>query len=83
MNQARLEWVVSGLNQYALTKNEDQFIKTAQEDFDGNQTLTEKQEKRIKSLYKQKSLLIPNKNRFECKESVKKAKPQMPRRKVF
>jgi hypothetical protein len=34
MNKARLEWVMSGLNQYALTQAEDQFLKTALEDFD-------------------------------------------------
>ena len=33
MNKERLEWVVSGLNQHALTKTEDQFVKTALEDF--------------------------------------------------
>ena len=27
MNKERLEWVMSGLNQYALTKAEDQFLK--------------------------------------------------------
>ena len=29
MNKARLEWVMSGLNQYALTQVEDRFLKTA------------------------------------------------------
>jgi len=41
MNKARLEWVVSGLNQYVLTQAEDQFLKTALEDFDKNHALTE------------------------------------------
>ncbi len=34
MNKARLEWVMSELNQYQLTKNEDQFVKSALGDFD-------------------------------------------------
>jgi hypothetical protein len=81
MNQARLEWVISGLNQHALTKNEDRFIKTAQEDFDKNHALTDPQEARLETLYKEKSKLIPNKNsnRFSCKESTpKKGRPRRP-----
>ena len=83
MDKARLDWVMSGLNQYALTKAEDVFLKTASEDFDRNQTLTEKQEERIETLYKQKSLLIPNKNRFASKESPKKTKPRRPSGKIL
>ncbi len=64
MDKARLDWVVSGLNQYALTKAEDVFLKTASEDFDRKQALTERQEERLETLYKQKSQLIPNKHRF-------------------
>jgi hypothetical protein len=79
MNKARLEWVISGLNQYALTKNEDQFIKTAQEDFDKNHALTDPQEARLEALYKEKSKSKPNKNsnRFSFKESTpKKGRPR-------
>ena len=86
MNQARLEWVLSGLNQYALTKNEDQFIKTAQEDFDKNHALTDPQEARLETLYKEKSKLTPNKHssRFSTKESTpEKIKPRRPRTKAF
>ena len=36
MNKERLEWVMSGLSQYKLTKDEDQFIKSASGDFDQN-----------------------------------------------
>ena len=81
MNKARLEWVVSGLNQYALTKAEDHFIKTAQEDFDKNHALTYPQEERLETLYREKSLLLPNKNsnRFSLKESTpKKGRPRKP-----
>ncbi len=81
MNKARLEWVVSGLIQYALTKNEDQFIKTAQEDFDNNHALTDPQEARLETLYKEKSKLTPNKNSnpFSFKESTpKKGRPRKP-----
>jgi len=62
MDKERLEWVMSGLNQYKLTKDEDQFIKTASGDFDQKQMLTERQEKRLETLYKEKSKSKPNKN---------------------
>jgi hypothetical protein len=86
MNKARLEWVMSGLNQYALTQAEDQFLKTALVDFDKNQTLTERQEDRLESLYKEKSKRLPNKksDRFSVnKSSPKKTKTWVPRGKVF
>jgi hypothetical protein len=86
MNKARLEWVMSGLNQYALTQAEDQFLKTALEDFDKNHTLTERQEDRLESLYKEKSQSIPNKkpDRFSVKKSApKKVKPWRPRARPF
>ena len=77
MNKERLEWVMSGLNQYALTKTEAQFIKTALEDFDKNHAMTEHQEERLESLYKEKSKLTPNKNYFAFKESApKKGRPR-------
>ena len=78
MDKARLDWVISGLNRYALTKAEDTFLKTASEDFDKNQGLTKTQETRIETLYKQKSLLIPNKNQFTFKEVPQKVKPPKP-----
>jgi hypothetical protein len=53
---------MSGLNQYKLTKDEDQFIKSASGDFDQKQMLTERQEKRLETLYKEKSKSKPNKN---------------------
>ena len=62
MNKERLEWVISGLSQYKLTKNEDQFIKSASGDFDQRQMLTERQEERLENLYKEKSKSKPNKN---------------------
>jgi len=69
MNKERFEWVMSGLNQHALTKTEDQFVKTALEDFGKKHALTELQEERLESLYKEKSKLIPNKTYFSPKES--------------
>ncbi len=78
MDKARLAWVMSGLSQYELTKAEEVFLKTASEDFDRNQALTEKQEERIETLYKLKSQLIPNKYPSPLKESPKKAKPRRP-----
>ena len=86
MNKERLEWVLSGLNQHALTKAEDQFLKAALNDFDKNNALTEHQEERLETLYKLKSQSIPNKksDRFSVKESTpKKIKPRRPGTKVF
>ena len=84
MDRQRLEWVMSGLNQHALTKTEDHFLQTVSADFDRNQALTEHQEERLELFYRQKSQLIPNKDRFALKESgPKKAKPQRFKRKVF
>jgi hypothetical protein len=86
MNKERLEWVVSGLNQHALTKTEDQFVKTALEDFGKKHALTELQEGRLENLYKEKSKLIPNKNSsnyFSFKESSpKKGRPWKSRAKM-
>jgi hypothetical protein len=86
MNKERLEWVMSGLNQYALTTAEDLFLKTASADFDKNHALTERQEDRLESLYKEKSQSIPNKksDRFSFKKSSpQKVKPQRPRARAF
>lgn len=86
MNKARLEWVMSGLNQYVLTQAEDHFLKTVLEDFDKNHALTERQEDRLEDLYKLKSQSVPNKkfDRFYVKTSTpKKVKPQRPRARVF
>jgi len=80
VNKDRLEWVVSGLNQYALTKTEDQFIKTALEVFDKSHALTDLQEERLERLYKEKSKLAPNRNSFALKESSpQKTKPRKAR----
>jgi hypothetical protein len=86
MDKARLEWVMSGLNQYALTQAEDQFLKTASEDFEKKRALTVPQEDRLESLYKVKSQSIPNKisDRFSVKKSnPEKVKPRRPRVRVF
>jgi hypothetical protein len=86
MNKARLEWVMSGLNQHVLTKAEDQFLKTALEDFDKNHALTERQEERLESLYKEKSQSTPNKktDHFSFKKSTpKQTEPRRPRTRVF
>lgn len=86
MDKARLEWVMSGLNQHALTKAEDQFLKTALEDFDKNQALTERQEERLENLYKEKSRLTPEKKSDSSsfkKTTPKKAEPRRPRKRLF
>ncbi len=86
MNRARLEWVMSGLNQYVLTTSEDFFLKTVSSDFDKNQVLTARQEERLENLYKEKSQLIPNKRSDPpsiTKTSFKKIRPRKPRGKIF
>jgi hypothetical protein len=86
MNKARLEWVMSGLNRYALTAAEDVFLKAVSADFDKNEALTEHQEERLEKLYREKSKLLPNKRSdyFSVKKSnPKKARPRMPRGKIF
>ena len=86
MNKQRLEWVMSGLNQHALTKTEDHFLQTVSADFDKNQALTEHQEERLENLYKEKSKLLPNKksDHFSLKKSSPaKIKPRRPRIKAF
>ena len=86
MNKARLEWVMSGLNQHVLTKAEDQFLKTAVQDFGKNNALTEHQEERLETLYKLKSQSTPNKKSdyFSFKKSPpKKTDPRRPRTRVF
>jgi len=86
MNKGRLEWVMSGLNQYALTTAENFFLETVLADFDKNQALTERQEARLENLYKEKSKLTPNKksNQLPMSESTpKKTRPRMPYRKGF
>jgi hypothetical protein len=60
-----------------ITKTEDQFVKTALEDFDKNHVLTEHQEENLERLYKERSKLIPNKNQVSSKgSSPKKTKPR-------
>jgi hypothetical protein len=71
MKKDRLEWIMSGINQYRLTEREDQFIKSVEQDFNLNSKLTEQQEERIENLYKEKSKLIPNKNYFVPKVKTK------------
>lgn len=86
MNQARLDWVMSGLNQYILTQAEDHFLKAVLVEFGRNQALTEQQEDRLEGLYRLKSQSVPNKkfDRFYVKKSdPKKSKPQRSRTKLF
>ena len=87
MTKERLEWVMSGLNQYKLTKNEYQFIKSASGDFDQKQMLSEHQEERLENLYKEKSKSKPNKNSpdyFSFRETPPpKARVRKPFAKMF
>jgi len=70
MNRERLDWVMSGLNRYKLTQKEDQFIKSTEDDFNQKNMITEQQEEKLESLYKEKSKILPNKNYFSPKESI-------------
>jgi DNA repair ATPase RecN len=79
MEKERLEWVMSGLSHYHLTAREDQFIKSVKQDFSQKNTLTEEQEEKLESLYKEKSKLIPNRNYFSPKESSPAAKAKAKR----
>jgi len=85
MDRERLDWVVSGLNRYKLTQKEDQLVKSAEQDFNQKKMLTEQQEERLESLYKEKSRLIPNRNYFSPKESATlvKTKAKRPRPKFI
>ncbi len=80
MNHERLEWIISGLTRYQLTEKEDQFVKSAEVDFSQKNTLTEKQEEKLESLYKEKSRLLPNKDYFSPKESIGPVKTKAQRR---
>jgi hypothetical protein len=83
MNKERLEWVLSGLRQYKLTKNEDEFIKSVSGDFDQKQMLTERQEERLENLYKEKSKTIPNKKYSDPYSSQETAPKKTRPRKLF
>ncbi len=86
MNKARLEWVMSGLNQYVLTTAEDLFLTTISADFDKNQALTAHQEERLENLYKEKSRLTPNKRADQVpsyKSTPKRTRFRMSQRKVL
>jgi DNA repair ATPase RecN len=70
MNRERLEWVMSGLNRYNLTQKEGQFLKSTEDDFNQKNMITEQQEERLESLYREKSKILPNKNYFSPKKSI-------------
>jgi hypothetical protein len=70
MNHERLEWIKSGLSRYKLTEKEDRFVKSAEHDFNQTNMLTEQQEEKLESLYKEKSKFLPNKEYFSPKESI-------------
>jgi len=85
MEKERLEWVMSGLDRYKLTAREDQFAKSVEEDFNQKNMLTEQQEEKLESLYKEKSKLIPNKIHVSPKKngSPGRKKLQKSRKKIM
>ena len=70
MEKERLRWIMSGLNHYKLTASEDQFVKSVEQGFNQKNMLTEQQEEKLESLYKEKSKLVPNKTYFSPKGSI-------------
>ncbi len=71
MTKDRLEWVLSGLSRYKLTRGEEQFLKSAENDFRQKTMLTDKQEERLESLYREKSRLLPNRTIPHPQEGTK------------
>ena len=49
------------MNRYKLTNGEEQFLKVAENAFRQKSMLTDKQEERLETLYREKSRLMPNK----------------------
>jgi hypothetical protein len=76
MNKERLEWIMSGLSKYSLTRPEDQFVKSALEEFSQNNTMTETHEEKLETLYREKSKLMPNKNLNPVDPGPKKPRPR-------
>ena len=79
MTKDRLEWVLSGLSRYKLTSGEEQFLKSAENDFQQKDMLTEKQEERLENLYKEKSRLTPNKTGPSSPDSKRPERPKFKR----
>ena len=79
MNRERLEWIMSGLSRYRLTQKEDRFVRSAEHDFNQKNMLTEEQEEKLESLYKEKSKFLPNRDYFSPKESILPGKTKVPR----
>ena len=79
MNKARLEWIMSGLNHYKLSATEDRFVKLVEEEFKGKNMLTEEQEGKIESLYREKSKLMPDKPSVSAKQGAAPGKKRFRR----
>ncbi len=79
MTKDRLEWVLSGLSRYKLTSGEEQFLKSAENDFRQKDMLTDKQEERLETLYKEKSRLTPNKTGPLSPEGKRAERPKFKR----
>ncbi len=78
MNKERFEWIMSGLSRYNLNGNEDRLVKLVAEGFSQKNKITEEQEAKMESLYKEKSKLWPDKHPFSTKksEAPEKKKPR-------
>ncbi len=86
MDKGRLEWVMSGLKQYTLTAAETLFLETVLADFEKNHSLTERQEERLETLYRERSRRSPDKKSNQLpvdKSTFKKTRWKMPGRKVY
>lgn len=83
MKKERVEWIASGLSRYTLTKAEDHFLKTVLEDSAQNRILTGLQEERLETLYRQKSMLMPNRTTPSVPQASRKPSSSKGRRRPF
>ena len=70
MNKARLEWILSGLNRYKLTPTEDRFVKSIQQTFNDKNMLTDKEEEKLESFYREKSRLVADRDLYSPKTTT-------------
>ena len=70
MNKARLEWIMSGLGRYKLNPAEDRFVKAIQQVFNEKHMLTDKEEEKLESFYREKSRLVADRDLYSPKTTA-------------
>lgn len=55
MNEARIKWIISGIEYDSLTEKEQKFIESAESYFERHGDLTEAQEDWLEDIFKEKS----------------------------